>query len=65
MKIIRILFFLIWLGTLIVLILTLTGLWANNPLENYKLLIGIAFIAITGVLKALFFKKKKAATSNK
>jgi hypothetical protein len=55
-KIILLIMALVWLSSLIVLILALTNLLENNPFENYKLLIGIGFLAITGIFRAIYNK---------
>jgi len=45
---------LIWISCLIILIITLTDLYPNNPFKEYRLIVGIGFIAITGFLRIVY-----------
>jgi hypothetical protein len=49
-KTILIVLALIWISSLVVLIIALTDLVPNNPFMAYRLIIGIAFIAVTGFI---------------
>jgi len=44
----------VWLLALIILIISLTDLYPNNIFSEYRLIIGIAFITITGFLKPIY-----------
>jgi hypothetical protein len=44
----------VWIFTLIILITSLTNLYPNNIFREYRLIIGIAFITITGFLKPIY-----------
>lgn len=46
----------IWIGCLTILIIALTDLYPNNIFQEYQLLVGIAFISITGFLRIIFNK---------
>mgnify|MGYP006127905049 CR=1 FL=1 len=45
---------LVWISVLITLIISLTNLYPNNIFREYRLIIGIAFITITGLLKPIY-----------
>jgi hypothetical protein len=45
---------LVWILALIILIISLTDLYPNNIFGEYRLIIGIAFITITGFLKPIY-----------
>ena len=45
---------LVWISALIILIISLTNLYPNNIFSQYRLVIGIAFITITGFLKPIY-----------
>ena len=45
---------LIWISCLIILIVALTDLYPNNPFKEYRLIVGIGFIAITGFLRIAY-----------
>lgn len=47
---------LIWAAALIILIKALTDGSPENPLKQYRLLIGIGFIALTGLLRMVYKK---------
>jgi hypothetical protein len=55
----------IWIGCLIILIIALTDLYPNNIFQEYQLLIGIAFISITGLLRIIFNKITVEQTKKK
>lgn len=41
---------LLWISSLVLLIIALTNIVPNNPFKEYRLVIGIGFMAITGFL---------------
>jgi hypothetical protein len=45
---------LIWISSLIILIISLTDLVPKNPFKDYRLIIGIAFLAITGFIRLAY-----------
>lgn len=45
---------LVWVSALIILIISLTNLYPNNIFKEYRLIVGIAFITITGFLKPIY-----------
>jgi hypothetical protein len=45
---------LIWISSLIVLAIALTDLVQNNPFKDYRLIVGLAFIALTGFIGMAF-----------
>jgi len=45
---------LVWILALIILIISLTDLYPNNIFSEYRLIIGIAFITTTGLLKQIY-----------
>ncbi|QED38021.1 hypothetical protein FK178_09925 [Antarcticibacterium arcticum] len=49
---------LIWIAALIVLIIALTENGSNDVFADYKFIIGIGFIAITGFLRILYKRSK-------
>lgn len=49
-KTILIVLALIWISSLIILIISLTDLVSKNPFKDYRLIIGIAFLSITGFI---------------
>ncbi len=53
---------LVWILALIILILSLTDLYPNNVFSEYRLIIGIAFITITGLLKPIYNSVMNKAT---
>lgn len=53
-KITLLLIALIWISALIILILSLTNLYPENIFQEYRIIIGIAFITITGFLKPIY-----------
>ncbi len=53
-KTIMIFLALIWISSLIVLAIALTDLVQNNPFKDYRLIVGLAFIALTGFIGMAF-----------
>ncbi|QCX38155.1 hypothetical protein FF125_06825 [Aureibaculum algae] len=49
-----IIFGLVWIMVLIILIISLTNLYPNNIFREYRLIIGIALLTITGLLKPIY-----------
>lgn len=45
---------LVWILALLILIIALTDLYPHNIFSEYRLIIGIAFISITGLLKPIY-----------
>lgn len=45
---------LVWISALIILIISLTNLYPNNIFKQYRSIVGIAFITITGLLKLIY-----------
>tara|TARA_R110002096_G_scaffold419055_1_gene623479 strand:- start:4 stop:207 length:204 start_codon:yes stop_codon:yes gene_type:complete len=45
---------LVWISALIILIISLTNLYPNNVFSEHRLIVGIAFITITGFLKPIY-----------
>ncbi|MBU2950908.1 hypothetical protein KO493_09375 [Tamlana agarivorans] len=45
---------LVWISVLIILIISLTNLYPNNVFSEHRFIVGIAFITITGFLKATY-----------
>jgi len=41
----------IWITSLFILIIALTNVWPNNPFADYKLVVGLFFLMITGLLR--------------
>jgi hypothetical protein len=56
---------LIWISSLIILIIALTDLYPNNPFKEYRLSVGIGFIAITGFLKIAYKQIFKTSSIEK
>jgi len=46
----------IWITSLFILIVALTNVWPNNPFADYKLLVGLLFLMITGLLRIAYRK---------
>ena len=44
----------VWISALIILIISLTNLYPNNVFSEHRLIVGIAFITITGFLKPIY-----------
>ncbi|MBJ2175878.1 hypothetical protein JBL43_16610 [Aureibaculum sp. A20] len=45
---------LVWISTLIILIISLTDVYPKNIFSEYRLIVGLAFITITAVLKPMY-----------
>ena len=60
-KIILIVLALIWISSLIILIIALTDLIPNNTFKNYRLIVGMAFLAITGFIGMAYRRLLKTA----
>lgn len=52
----------IWFTFLVILISALTDVFPDNIFQNYKLVVGFAFITVTGLIRML---NKKLITPNK
>jgi len=50
---------LIWISFLIILIIALTDLIPDNVSKEYRLVVGISFIAVTGFIKIVYGKLTK------
>jgi len=55
-KIILIALVLIWILSLTLLIIALTDLFTDNIFKEYRLVVGIGFIAITGFIRIAYKK---------
>ena len=53
-KYILILLALVWITALAVLIVALTDLVPDNPFVEYRLIVGIGFILLTGFIRMLY-----------
>ena len=58
-KTIMIFLALIWISSLIILIIALTDLVPNNPFKDYRLIVGIVFLAMTGFIGMAYRKLLK------
>ena len=58
-KITWIIALLVWIFGLIILIIALTNLIPNNPFKEYRLIIGLGFLVISGFIGNLYKKQKK------
>ena len=45
---------LVWVLSLIILTVSMTDLLTNNPFKEYRMVVGISFIAITGFLIPIY-----------
>ena len=45
---------LIWIFSLIILIISLTRLYPNNVFQEYRSIVGIVFIIMTGFLRLMY-----------
>ncbi|HEY3369234.1 MAG TPA: hypothetical protein VGK10_00220 [Prolixibacteraceae bacterium] len=63
-KIIWIAAILLWLLSLVLLTIALTDLIPNNPLKEYRLIIGIGFITISGFIRNALKKLAKQEPSH-
>jgi len=52
---------LIWILSLIILIIALIDLVPNNSVKDYRLIVGIIFLAMTGFIKIAYRKLLKIA----
>jgi hypothetical protein len=43
-----------WMLSLIILVLSLTNLFPDNPFKAYRLIIGIGFISLTGFMRKAY-----------
>ncbi len=50
---------LIWISSLVVLVLALTDLVPNNPFKDYRLIVGLVFLALTGFIGMAFRRLAK------
>ncbi|GGW75480.1 hypothetical protein DFQ11_1251 [Winogradskyella epiphytica] len=53
-KFILIIIALFWISSLAVLIISLTDLYPENIFKEHRLIVGIGFITITGLLKPIY-----------
>ena len=53
-KVILIAISLVWTLSLIILIISLTDIYPNNIFQEYRTIIGVAFISITGLFKPIY-----------
>jgi hypothetical protein len=53
-KTILIVLALIWISCLIILIIALTDIVPNNPFKDYRYIVGIGFIAISGFIRMAY-----------
>jgi hypothetical protein len=49
----------VWIACLIILIIALTNLVPDNSLKEYRLIIGIGFLCISGFIGICYKKLKK------
>ena len=56
---------LIWISSLIILIAALTDILPENPLKEYRLIVGVGFIAMTGFLGMAYRNIMKKNTNNR
>jgi hypothetical protein len=49
----------VWISGLIILIITLTDLFQNSFFKEYKLVVGIGFIALTGFTRIAYQRLTK------
>ena len=45
---------LVWISALVITIISLTNIYPENLFQEYRYIIVIAFIAITGILKPIY-----------
>lgn len=45
---------LIWISSLAILVISLTDLYPENLFKEHRLIVGIGFITITGLLKPMY-----------
>ncbi|MEG3656266.1 hypothetical protein V5097_02570 [Arenibacter palladensis] len=53
-KITLIIIAVLWISSLLILIISLTNLYPENVFKDYRSIVGISFIAITGFLKTVY-----------
>ncbi len=53
-KITLIILALVWISSLIILIVALTDIFPDNPFKEYRLIVGIGFIVITGFIRIAY-----------
>ncbi len=58
-RIVRLLLWALLIICFIALVIALTDIWPDNPLKNYKFLIGIAFITIGGFTRLAMKRKNQ------
>ncbi len=58
-NIVLIILVLIWILCLIILIIGLTNLVSNSIFKDYRLVVGIGFILVSGLLKTIWSKFSK------
>jgi hypothetical protein len=49
---------LIWIISLVILIIALTNIFPDNQLKQYRLIIGLGFVCISGFIGILYKKFK-------
>lgn len=59
-KITLILLVITWIVFFTILIIALTDFFPDNIFQNYKLVVGISFLAITGFIRVIYQKLIKA-----
>lgn len=55
-KTLWIIMIILWLLALALLIISLTDIFPNNPLQNYRLAIGCSFLVISEFMRRLYGK---------
>lgn len=63
-KIILIVLALIWISSLIILIVSLTDIFPNNPFKEYRIIVGMGFIAMSRFLRINYRRLLKAKSIN-
>lgn len=58
-KPILIILILIWISSLLTLIIALTDLIPNNPLQEFRLIVGLGFITLSGLIRIAWRKLLK------
>lgn len=54
----------IWIFSLIILIIALTNIYPNNPFKDYRFIIGIAFLSISGFTRIIVKNQNVEGHSN-
>ncbi len=44
----------VWIAGLIILIISLTDLYPNNPFKEYRIIVGFGFLALSGLIKSTY-----------